>query len=143
MNAHVYASMLTKAEVGSAAIGFASDAFRGCKSLRSITLPNGLGNALPMEFASKSGIDSITLPGSVASIPAGAFDGANISSISIPKSVTAIGGGAFNNTSCRIIAFPDGIETIPGTISGNNLTSIIFPSGVTSIGESSSIRPVE
>ena len=143
MNEHVYASMLTKAEVGSTAIDFASYAFRGCKSLRSITLPNGFGNALPMKFASKSGIDSITLPGSVASIPADAFDGANISSISIPKSVTAIGTNAFRNTSCRIIAFPDGIETIPGTISGNNLTRIIFPSGVTSIGESSSIRPVE
>lgn len=138
----VYSGMLTKVEVGSTAINFASYAFRGCKSLRSITLPNGFGNALPMEFASKSGIDSITLPGSVASIPANAFDGANISSISIPKSVTAIGTYAFRDTSCRIIAFPDGIETIPVTISGTNLTRIIFPSGVTSISESSSIRPV-
>ena len=134
----VYSGMLTKVEVGSAAIGFAISAFCGCESLRSITLPNGFGNALPKQFANESGIDSITLPGSVASIPATAFDGANISSISIPKSVTAIGASAFRETNCRIIAFPDGIKTIPDTISGNNLVRIIFPSSVTSIGKSSS-----
>lgn len=134
----VYSGMLTKVEVGSTTIDFAISAFRGCKSLRSITLPNGFGNALPKQFANESGIDSITLPGSVASIPATAFDGANISSISIPKSVTAIGANAFRGTNCRIIAFPDGIETIPEMISGTNLTRLVFPSSVTSIGSSSS-----
>ncbi len=137
LNDSVYAGMLTKIELGAGLISLNMHALFGCANLKTVTQPTGIELVSNSELAG-SGIKSYTIPPSVTGIRPDAFNASAISSVSIPKSVTAIGANAFKGTNCHTIFIPDGIETIPETISGNNLVRIIFPSSVTSIGESSS-----
>lgn len=136
-NNSVYAGMLTKVELGAGLISLNRHALFGCANLKTVTQPTGIELVSNSELAG-SGIKSYTIPPSVTGIRPDAFNASAISSVSIPKSVTAIGANAFNGTNCHTIFIPDGIETIPETISGTNLTRLVFPSSVTSIGESSS-----
>ena len=75
-------------------------AFRGCSSLRSVTLPYGkkvIGNR---DFAGCSSLTSITIPDSVWAIDYNAFEGcSSLTSITIPDSVTAISANVFEGCS--------------------------------------------
>jgi len=101
-------------------------------------------------------LTSITIPNSVTSIGSSAFAGTNLTSITIPSNVTNIGAGAFacsylqtlnyNATNCTVqgTAWPtlttlnigNTVQIIPHSfVAGcTNLTSVIIPSNVTSIG---------
>ena len=95
-------------------IGFS--AFKGCKSLTSITIPNSVTSIGDGAFAICSRLTSISIPNTVKSIGYGAFGGcSSLTSITIPNSVTSIGDAAFDHCS--------------------GLTSITIPNSVTSIGE--------
>jgi hypothetical protein len=96
-------------------ISIGDQAFEGCTSLTSITIP-----------------DSVTSIGNYAFIGC-----SNLTSITIPDSVTSIGRGAFYNcTSLTSITIPDNVTSIEiQTFSGcTSLTSITIPDSVTSIG---------
>ncbi len=89
--------------------------FNGCKSLKSIILPNSVTSIESHAFSDCSGLTSITIPNSVTSIGWYAFyDCSGLTSITIPNSVTSIGSWAF--------------------FSCSGLTSITIPNSVTSIG---------
>ena len=90
------------------------DAFSGCTSLTSITIPNSVTSIGYDAFSGCTSLTSITIPDSVTSIGGRAFDGCtSLTSITIPDSVTSIGELAFNNcTSLTSISIPDSVTSI-------------------------------
>ena len=76
------------------------DAFSGCSSLTSITIPEGVIYIGGHAFSSCSGLTSVTIPNSVTNIGGSAFFGcSNLTSISIGSSVAKIGCFAFSGCS--------------------------------------------
>ena len=75
-------------------------AFRGCKGLTSVTIPEGVTSIGWTAFFGCSELTSITIPEGVTAIGRHAFSGCSgLTSIDIPKGVTSIGSKAFSG--CR------------------------------------------
>ena len=136
------------------------DAFKGCRSLTSINIPNSVTHIGDNAFWLCRNLSSIYIPDSVTAIGAGAFfecssltsisipDGvtsigedtffecSSLTSVSIPDGVISIGAWAFFECSLSSIYIPDSVMTIGNkAFSGcSSLTSIYIPDSVTSIG---------
>ena len=126
-----------------------SDAFSGCSSLTSITIPNSVTSIENYAFYNCSSLTSITIPNSVTSIGSDAFSGcSSLTSITIPNSVTSIGDDAFykcNNVKEDniIIVNPnvwsDQFGNLPNVtrhlynMDGEEVTSLVLPEGLKSI----------
>lgn len=93
------------------------ETFYQCQELQSVTLSRSL-TSLRKGMFSGSGITGISIPTSVKSIEAEAFDSCHyLTSVNIPSSVTTIEGGAFHHCS--------------------RLTNVVMTDSVTSIGDRS------
>ncbi|MDE7395812.1 MAG: leucine-rich repeat domain-containing protein [Clostridiales bacterium] len=114
------------------------DAFSGCSSLTSISIPQGVTSIGSYAFFGCGSLTNITIPSSVTSIGSGTFWYCrSLTSISIPQSVTSIGGGAFEACSkLTSITIPNGVTSIGDRAFSDcsSLTSITIPNSVTSIG---------
>ena len=117
-----------------------SQAFSGCSSLTSITIPEGVTSIGANAFDSCRSLTSITLPSTLTSIGDSAFEGcSSLTSIKIPEGVTSIGNSAFYNCSgLTEITIPEGVTSIGSSaFSGcSSLTSVSLPSTLTSIDNS-------
>ncbi len=115
------------------------DAFWGCSSLTSVTIPNSVTSIREEAFWGCSSLTSITIPNSVTSIGDYAFNSCtSLTSVTIPNSVTSIGASAFRYcSSLTSITIPEGVTSIgESAFSGcSSLTSVTIPEGVTSIGD--------
>ena len=111
---------------GMSVTGIGDYAFRGCSSLTSVTIPNGVTSIGQRTFYDCSSLTSITIPDSVKSIGSYAFyDCSSLTSVTIPNSVTSIGYEAFSGcSSLTSITIPDSVTGIGSyAFSGcNNLT---------------------
>ena len=116
-----------------------SNAFYGCSSLTSVTIPNSVTSIGSGAFRHCSGLTSITIPNSVTSIGNCAFfDCSSLTSVTIPNSVTSIGEWAFSDCSgLTSVTIPNSVTSIgDGAFWGcSGLTSITIPNSVTSIGD--------
>ena len=130
---------LTSVTMPNTVTSIGEKAFDGCSSLTSIDIPNSVTSIGEEAFSDCIGLTSVNIPNSVTSIGNSAFSNCKgLTSITIPNSVTFIGGGAFYNCyKLTSIDIPNSMTSIERyAFSGCiRLTSIIIPNSVTSIGE--------
>ena len=152
-------SSLTSVTLGNSVTNIGEYAFRDCSGLTSVTIPNSVTSIGSGAFYHCSSLTSVTIGNSVTSIGGSAFAGcSSLTSVTIPSSVTYIGQSAFsgcliardnfinysnlnawehNYWGCKILD-----EEINGLLIQNNevikcrhnVTSVIIPNSVTSIG---------
>ena len=71
-------------------------AFRNCKNLTSVTIPESVTSIGDYAFGGCAGLTSVTIPGSVTSIGDYAFNGCTgLTSVTIPEGVTRISSSTF------------------------------------------------
>ena len=130
-------------------------AFNGCSSLMSVTIPSSVTSIGNDAFNGCTGLTNVDILEGVTSIGAAAFQGCSgLTSVTIPPSVTSIGNNAFNGcTGLTKVIVPD--LTAWCAISFGNeyanplyyakhlysddnteITNLVIPEGVTSIGSS-------
>ena len=113
------------------------EAFMGCDSLTSVTIPNSVTSIGERAFEGCKSLKSVTIPNSVTSIGGWAFAWCeSLTSVTIPNSVTSIGEGAFYEcSSLTSVTIPNSVTSI-GTVAFegcSSLTSVTIPSSVTRI----------
>ena len=131
---------LTSLTIPNTVTSIENAAFYGCTSLTSVEIGNSVTSIGTSAFSNCSGLTSITIPNSVTSIGESAFRGCTgLTSVTIPNSVTSIGFSAFYNCgSLASVEIGNSVTSISGsTFYGcKSLKSITLPTGVTSIGSS-------
>lgn len=128
------------------------DTFCGCSGLTSLSLPSGLTEIGDGAFGGCSGLTDLTLPSGVTKIGRLAFDGCSgLTSLTLSSDIR-IGDGAFDGCSgLKTVSFciNDDLETyltkghsyidvdcaIKYYLGGEEITSIVIPSSVTTLGE--------
>ena len=114
------------------------EAFRWCKSLQSVTIPNSVKSIGDYAFSSCKSLQSVTIPNSVKSIGDYAFSGCkSLQSVTIPNSVTSIGNWAFCwCVSLQSVTIPNSVKSIGDKAFSDchSLQSVTIPNSVTSIG---------
>ena len=114
-----------------------SDAFRGCKGLTSITIPDSATSIGNYAFLGCTGLTSVTTGNGVTSIGDGAFYGCTgLTSVTIPDSVTSIGNSAFEGcTGLTSVTIGNSVTSIGRSAFSDctSLTSISIPNSVMSI----------
>ena len=112
------------------------DVFSGCKSIKTVTIPDSVTSIGGYAFSGCQNLESVTIPNSVTSIGNYAFRGSGLKSITIPNSVTTIGEYAFYDcNNLGSLTIPDGVTSIgEDAFSGcSSLESVTIPNSVTSI----------
>ena len=110
--------------------------FYGCRSLKSVTIPNKVTSIEKCAFAYCTCLTSITIGNRVTDIGFGAFHSCtSLTSITIPNSVTSIGGDAFSGTLLRSVTIPNSVTSIGAAAFTDciSLTSVIIGNSVTNI----------
>lgn len=119
-------------------VGIGYAAFRECKSLTSVTLPDGIENIGVFAFWDCDKLTSVNIPSSLKRIENGVFHGCNgLTSMTIPSNITSIGEGAFQNCSnLTSITIPNSVTNIEKYAFWHcsSLTDIAVPNSITKIG---------
>ena len=112
----------------------ADQAFYGCGSITSLTIPQGVKTIGKQAFTNCSGMTSVAIPASVTSIGELCFDGCSkLQTITVSSGsadFSSDGGVLFNDDKTVLIRYPE----------GKSATSYTVPSSVTIIGKSAFSR---
>ena len=114
------------------------DAFRNCKELTSVTIPEGVTHIDTHALAYCAGLKSVTLPSSLRGIGYAAFGkDAELKSVTIPNGVKSIAADAFNGCGLRSVVIPESVTHIGDRAfcGCRELESVAIPAGVASIGK--------
>jgi hypothetical protein len=113
------------------------EAFMGCKTLKSITIPNSVTSIGSKAFWAATLLANVTLPDSITSMNHSAFGSTyGLSSINFPPKLTHIGDSMFYSSSLTNVIVPDSVTSIGTGVFQmcNRLTSVTIADSVTSIG---------
>ena len=99
---------------GKSVTSIGDGAFKYCRTLTSITIPNSVTSISDWAFYECTHLTSITIPNSVVSIGKNAFNGCTkLTGVTIPNSVTSIGDYAFSYCeSIKSITIPKSVKSI-------------------------------
>lgn len=115
-------------------------AFSGCNSLNYIIIPKDVTWIGKSAFSQCNNLTNIIIPNGVTTIGVSAFLNCNrLENITIPNSVTTLGNSVFQGcTNLTTAIISNNITIIESTTFSrcNNLTKIVIPQNVTSIGSS-------
>ena len=149
-------STVTKANIpqqieGVAVKSIGASAFSECRSLTSVTIPNGVTNIGERAFSGCEGLTSVTISDSVTSIGRGAFSYcSSLTGIWVSKGnryySSDASGILFSKDQTTLIQYPGAFKayTIPNSVTNigdyafyscRSLTSVTIPNSVTNIGE--------
>ena len=154
-------SGMSNINIPSSVTSIGESAFSGCSGLSNITIPSNVTNIEKSVFSGCSGMTSVTIPEGVTSIGNGAFSGCTgLTSITIPSTITNIGQSAFydcssltkviapdiaawctisfsNSSSYTCLYYSNPLYYAHHLYSDENteITDLVIPEGVTSIGE--------
>ncbi len=133
---------LTKVVFEEGFVGYISSCiFQGCKSLTSISIPEGVTVIGSYAFDGCYNLSDVTIPSTITEIGGYAFYNCSaLTNISIPDCVTSIGGYSFNGCKSLVaIKIPSALTSLGSAAFQNcsSLTgSIIIPEGITRINSS-------
>ena len=107
------------------------NAFFGCESLKSVTLPESL-TSFDGAFSNCTALSQINIPSGITSIGDSTFNNCALASITIPENVTYIGANAFHGCPLVTIHIPESVSNIAyGAFSDcAELTEIHLPSNL-------------
>lgn len=112
-------------------------AFKSCKGITSIVVPNTVTHIEGLAFVQCSNLTSITLPDSLAEFGVGAFiDSNNLASIILPKKLVVLPSETFLcNNSLTSLTLPEGLKEIGSKafMACSALKSISIPASTTTI----------
>ena len=114
------------------------EAFKNCRYLKSVTLPDGLTTLGEQAFAHCLALDEIVLPDGLNEIGTSAFyDCTALKTVSLPDDLTVLGAGAFKAcTALTDVRLPDSLTEI-GNYAFSEctaLTDVRLPEGLALIG---------
>ncbi len=111
-------------------------AFLGCSGLTEAVIPDGVTRIESGTFHGCGSLANVVIPAGVTEIEDGAFDGCGLTAIVIPEGVTAIGMGAFQGCAAlRTPVLPEKLTVLGlGAFSGcRSFDSITVPNGIKEI----------
>jgi len=115
-----------------------NEAFSGCSSLTSVSIPNSVTSIGYLAFCGCVSLTSVIIPNNVTSINVGTFYFcSSLTSVTIPNGVTNIGNSAFCGcVRLTSVTIPNSVISIGDEAFGvcHSLTSVTIPNSVTSIG---------
>ncbi len=121
-------------------ISIGEQAFSGCKSLTSITIPEGVAGMGYEAFYSCDSLVSVTLPGSLKYIGSRVFsDCESLTSVTLSNGITSIADRMFYGCGSLInVVIPNSVTSIEqqAFCDCDSLTAVTIPNSVTSIGDS-------
>ena len=114
--------------------GSSYDLFRGCESLKEITVPEGIAVVPKGAFAGSDCLENIVLPSTLTTLDESAFAGCTkLTEIELPEGVETIGMYAFENcTGLENVTMPTALTTLERQAFANcdSLTELTFEDGL-------------
>lgn len=107
------------------------DAFRGNKSIKQLTIGDGLRTIGSGAFQNDSNLKYLTLGSDVTSIGNWSFEHTALTRVDFPASVKSVDTWAFNATPISAISFRNRVDLGWGSFTHTNLKNVTLPTGST------------
>ncbi len=116
-----------------------STAFRGCKTMETLSLPEGLRSIGDNAFYFCPALEEISLPSSLKSIGKNAFGLCQkLKNADLPEELETLGAGAFATcTGLQSVSLPSGLSCVESNTFNTctSLQAVTLPQGLTAVGE--------